>query len=171
MVTLPRLKRLWESLMALGAYPGETDVRRGKRRIVVGFFFFGALTRVFAVAIELAEGVPGEAVVDLSAGIIAVLFLGLLQLKPDWFLWIVNAALFLILVEVLSATIILGGLVPSELVILFGLLAVIGALIVLSVRSAYCEISALRSATHREVRGALSRALSESADSPRDIRK
>jgi guanylate cyclase len=123
--------------MALGAYPGETDVRRGKRRIVVGFFFFSALTRVFGVALELAEGVPGEAVVDLSAGIIAVLFLGLLQLKPDWFLWIVNAALFLLLVEVLAVTIILGGLVPSGVIVLFGLLAVIGALIVLSARAAF----------------------------------
>jgi guanylate cyclase len=137
MAALPRLKRLWESLMALGAYPGETDVRRGKRRIVVGWFFFSALILIFAVPIEFAEGLPGEAVVDLSAAIIAVLFLGLLQLRPQWFLWIVNAALFLLLVEVLSTTIILGGLVPSELVILFGLLAVIGALIVFSARSAF----------------------------------
>ena len=41
------------------------------------------------------------------------------------------------LVEVLAQTIILGGLVPSSLVILFGILAVLGALIVLSVKAAF----------------------------------
>jgi guanylate cyclase len=46
-------------------------------------------------------------------------------------------ALFLILVEVLTQTVALGGMVPSDLVILFGLLAVIGALIVLPLRSAF----------------------------------
>ncbi|MGH2540577.1 MAG: adenylate/guanylate cyclase domain-containing protein, partial [Actinomycetota bacterium] len=47
------------------------------------------------------------------------------------------AALFLILVEVLAGTIILGGLVPSDLVILWGSLVVIGALIVLTTRVAF----------------------------------
>jgi guanylate cyclase len=49
----------------------------------------------------------------------------------------VDAGLFLILAEVLAGTIIFGGLVPSELVILFGLLVVIGALIVLSIKAAF----------------------------------
>ena len=50
---------------------------------------------------------------------------------------IVNGLLFFILVEVLSQTVILGGLVPSALIVLFGLLIVIGALIILSVRAAF----------------------------------
>jgi hypothetical protein len=59
-------------------------------------------------------------VVDPTAALASILLLGLLALKPDRFLWIVDAALFLILVEVLAATIILGGLVPSDLTILWG---------------------------------------------------
>ena len=56
--------------MSSGAFPGETDIQRGKRRIVVGYFFFGTLTRMGASASEFSEGVPGVALVDLSAAVI-----------------------------------------------------------------------------------------------------
>jgi len=137
MARLPRLRRSWDAVLSIGAYPGETDIQRGKRRIVVGFFVISALTRLFFSALEFGEGLAGVGVVDLTAALIAVVSLGLLRLRPDWFLWIVNAALLFILVEVLAGTIVLGGLVPSELVILFGLLAVLGALLVLSLKAAF----------------------------------
>ncbi len=122
--------------MSVGAYPGETDIQRGTRRIVVGYFVFGALVRLPVSASEFVDGPLGAGVVDLTAALTSVLLLGVLALKPDRFLWIVDAALFLILVEVLAGTIILGGLVPSDLVILWGSLVVIGALIVLTTRAA-----------------------------------
>jgi adenylate cyclase len=132
-----RFRRWWGSLMSLGAYPGETDIQRGKRRIVVGYFFYGALVRLPISISEFGDGVPGIAVIDLAAGLASVLLLGVLALRPRWFVGLVNVALFLILVEVLAQTVVLGGLVQSELVILFGLLAVIGALIVLPLRAAF----------------------------------
>jgi adenylate cyclase len=132
-----RLRRWWDSLMSLGAYAGETDIHRGTRRIVVGYFVFGAMVRLPISASEFGDGLPWVGVVDLTAALSSALLLSVLALKPDRFPWIVDAALFLILVEVLAGTIILGGLVPSELVILFGLLVVIGALIVLSIKAAF----------------------------------
>jgi guanylate cyclase len=123
--------------MSLGGYPGETDIQRGKRRIVVGYFVFGALVRLPLSISEFAEGLPAIAVVDLAAGLVSLLLLGALAVRPHRFVGIVDVALFLILVEVLTQTVILGGLVPSDLVILFGLLAVIGALIVLPLRPAF----------------------------------
>ena len=56
--------------MSSGAFPGETDIARGKRRIVVGYLFFGVPTRLVASAAEFSEGVPGVALVDLSAAVI-----------------------------------------------------------------------------------------------------
>ena len=132
MVALPRLKRRWDSLFSIGVYHGENDIQRGKRKIVVGYLFFGALTRFVVSATEFGEGLPGVGLVDLSAALISLLSLVVLRLKPGWFLWVVNAALFFMLMEVLTSTIILGGLVPSEVIVLFGLLSVLGALIVLS---------------------------------------
>lgn len=122
--------------MSIGAYPGETDVQRGKRRILVGYLAIGAVTRLIAALLELSDGNP-EAVVDFSAGLISALALGVLARKPHWYVWVVNAALLVILIEVLAATVIDGGLVPSEMLILFGLLAVLGALIGLSIRAAF----------------------------------
>jgi adenylate cyclase len=123
--------------MSLGAYPGETDIHRGTRRIVVGYFVFGELVRLPIAASEFGDGKPWAAVLDLTAALSSVLLLVVLALKPDRFPWIVDAGLFLILAEVLAGTIIFGGLVPSELVILFGFLVVIGALIVLSIKAAF----------------------------------
>jgi guanylate cyclase len=131
-----RFRRWWDLLMSLGAYQGETDIHRGTRRIVVGYFVFGALVRLPISASEFGDGLPWVGVIDLTAALSSVLLLSVLALKPDRFPWIVDAALFLILVEVLAGTILLGGLVPSELVILFGLLVVIGSLIVLSIKAA-----------------------------------
>ena len=110
--------------MSIGAYSAETDIQRGKRRIVVGYFVFSALFR-------------GAGVVELPATLVGIVLLGVLALRADRFLWIVDAALFFLLVEVLAGTIILGGLVPSDLTILWGLLAVVGALIVLPVGAAF----------------------------------
>ena len=123
--------------MAIGAYPGETDIQRGKRRIIVGYFVIGALTRLLFAIADFSGGLPGTGVIELSASLASLLLLGVLALKPHRFVGIVDVALFLILMEVLAQTIVLGGLVPSDLVILFGLLAVIGALIVLRLRVAF----------------------------------
>jgi len=136
MTALPGLRRWWDSVLGTGAYPGETDVHRGKRRIVVGYFVVGALTRMVASAAEFGAGSP-EGWLDLAAAIASILLLVGLWRKPWWFLGIVNITLFLVLLEVLAATVLAGGIVPSELVILFGVLAVLGALIVLRIRDAF----------------------------------
>ena len=67
----------------------------------------------------------------------SVILLIVLGIRPGWFVGVVNVALLLLKVENLAATVIDGGLVPSDMVILFGVLGVVGALIVLSVRAAF----------------------------------
>ena len=130
------LKRLWGSLMAVGAHPGETDIRRGARRIVVGYFFLGALVRfTFGSGARCSRRPRGW--VDLTAATLSVILLIVLGIRPSWFVGIVNTALLLLMVENLAATVIDGGLVPSDMVILFGVLGVVGALIVLSIRAAF----------------------------------
>ena len=70
--------------MSVGAYSGETDINRGKRRIVVGYFFFGAVTRLVFAAGQLSQSSP-EGWVDLSAGVMSVVLLVVLRFKPGWF--------------------------------------------------------------------------------------
>ena len=137
MATFRRVRRWWESLLTSGAYLGETDMQRGRRRIFVGYLFFGALVRVFFGGATLAEGDLVTGVLLLSFALASVVALGVLRSRPGWFVRMVSVFLILQLVDPLVETVAQGGLVPSGMVILYGLLAVIGALIVLSVRAAF----------------------------------
>ena len=136
MTALSGIRSWWGSVLDIGTYPGETDIHRGKRRVAVGYFVIGALARSFATVVEFSDG-SIAAWVDLTAAVASMILLFVLWRRPLWFIGIVNTALFLALVETLSATVLLGGLVPSEMVILWGIIAVVGALIMLGIRDAF----------------------------------
>jgi len=59
-----------------------------------------------------------------------------MRLEPGWFVGIIYVLLVFQIVEPLVETVAQGGLAASGMVILYGILAVLGALIVLSVRNA-----------------------------------
>ena len=136
MATFPRVRRRWESVLSSGAYPGENDVQRGRRRIVVGYLFFGALVRLTFAALNFDGGETQIGVILLLFGLVSVIALVALRLEPGWFVGIVYVLLVFQVVEALVETVAQGGLAPSGMVILYGILAVLGALIVLSVRKA-----------------------------------
>lgn len=118
--------------MSSGADPGESAVHRGRRRVAVGYMFIGAVSRlVYSLVAE-----PASAVVNVSAALISVGALFVLRARPTWFVGIVNVLLFVQLAEVEADTVVFGGLWPSGMVILFGFVTVIGALMVLDVRAA-----------------------------------
>ena len=137
MATFPGVRRRWESILSIGAHPGETNIQRGKRRIVVGYLFLGALVRLIFSVLNLDGGELQIGAVLLSFALISVIALVVLRLKPGWFVGIVYVMLILQVVEPLVETVTQGGLAPSGMVILYGILAVLGALIVLSVRKAF----------------------------------
>jgi guanylate cyclase len=120
----------------VGAPRGSTHLDRGRRRIVVGYLVIGAGTRLIAGVSELS-GVSPQVWIDPPDALISLILLGLLWRKPAWFVGIVSAILFIGLAEILAGTIVSGGLVPSEMVILWGVVIVLGALITLSVRAAF----------------------------------
>jgi adenylate cyclase len=123
--------------MGTGAYPGESEAQAGKRRIVIGYLVFGALTRLLIAALEFYAGLRWVGLIDITAAAISIVALVVLGARPSWFYGIANALLGLILVEVLAGTVVIGGLVPSAMVILFGLLTVVGGLILFPARKAW----------------------------------
>lgn len=130
------VRRLWERLMTIGEYPGESDIQRGKRRIIVGYFIFGPLVRVAFVASGFGQDAPWLSEVLLGASLAGVVALLVLRARPDWFIRIVQVMLFAQLVENLLETVTPGGLVPSGVSVSWGILAVVASLIVLGVRPA-----------------------------------
>lgn len=131
------LRRFWDYLMAFGAYPDEPDTQRGKRRIVVGVLASGVLLSLIGTIDSVDRNLPGVAAIDLALALTSGIALVALKLRPRLLVWIVNLVFLSLILNLSIETVLLGGLVQSELVILFGLLAVLGALITLSVRAAF----------------------------------
>ncbi len=119
------VRRWWESLLSSGAYPGETDVQRGRRRIVVGYLFFGALVRLIFAALNFDGGETQIGVILLSFGLVSVVALVALRLEPGWFVGIVYVLLVFQVVEPLVETVAQGGLAASGMVIVRRLLSAI----------------------------------------------
>jgi adenylate cyclase len=133
--SLPR--RLWNRLMAIGAYAGESASQAGRRRIVIGYILFSVPTRVF-FAIDAIDG--GRLVVGYTnflAAVVPAIGLVVLAMRPRWYVGVVHVLLAAIVLENLVPTVLLGGILEAEFTIAWTILAVIGALIALDRRAAF----------------------------------
>ena len=123
--------------MSIGAYPGETDSQAGVRRIVIGYIVFGIPPRLFFGAGTIAEGFTATGTVDILAAVVPAIALVALWRRPHWFVGIVNVLLLSILLENLVPTVMYGGLLEAGLLMSFGVLVPVGALIALESRAAF----------------------------------
>lgn len=123
-------------MMAIGAYPGETASQAGRRRIVIGYVVFSVPARlVFAVeAFDTARSIVGWT--NLWAALVPAIGLVVLARWPHWYSVVVNTLLAAGVLENLVPTVLLGGILESELTIAWTILVVIGALIALGRRAA-----------------------------------
>jgi guanylate cyclase len=124
-------------MMGLGGYPGETDVHAGRRRIVVGYVFFGFFPRMLGGFDGLSTGQTWIAVGDFLAGLIPVVALAVLARWPRSYVVVVNFLIAMMFVENIVPTVLYGGLVGAGLYMAWGLLAVVGALVALGRRAAF----------------------------------
>lgn len=129
--------RLLNYVLSIGSYPGESETQRGKRQIMVVAILLATLFTIPTVFSDLDAGYTISAIVQ--AAIIAMGFAALvaLRLKPYRFLWIINTIFVVVFVTQLVVTALFGGLFGSALAIVFGLIIVLGALVVFSVRAAF----------------------------------
>ena len=130
------LRRLWNRLMAIGAYPGESAARAGQRRIVIGYLVFGIPPRLLFALGAFGEGDAILGITNVIAAAVAGIALVALAQRPHWYVGVVNVLLAAVVLENLVPTIMLGGILESGLTIAWVILAVIGALIALDRRAA-----------------------------------
>jgi adenylate cyclase len=133
--SLPR--RLWNSVMAIGAFPGEGPAQAGRRRIVIGYILFSVPTRMLFGLEAMTEDRLVVGITNLLAAAVPAMGLWLLAKRPRWFVGIVHVLLAAVVLENLVPTVMLGGILESELTIAWTVLAVIGALIALGRRAAF----------------------------------
>jgi adenylate cyclase len=136
MVGRPRLRRLREYLLSFGAYPGEADTQRGKRRIVVGAAWVATLLTILTFLSDFNAGQFWVAVLNAVAAGVALVGLVVIRLRPHRFGLIFNLMLMTIFSTQLVITALYGGLLASGLEVVFGLIMVLAALVTFGVRTA-----------------------------------
>ena len=130
-----RLQRSIDYFLSFGAFPGESSTQRGRRRIVVGYAWVGSLMTLFPVAVDLMAGMPLVAFFSSLIVVVAIPGLFLIRAKPHRFAMITNVVLVIVFGIQLVVTALLGGLWPSGLTVLFGLVIVLAAAIALTPRA------------------------------------
>ncbi len=134
---MTRLRRLADQLLSFGAYPGESDTQRGKRRIMVAAIWLASLLTIPTTLTDLGAErfwVGALNLVTLAIGLGALV---VMRLRPHRFAPIVTVIFVTVFTVQLVQTALLGGLFPSGLVVIFGLIIVLAVLIVFSLRAAF----------------------------------
>ena len=128
---------LREALLSFGAYPGETEERRGQRRIIVGALWFSLpFIAVFSLVVLLREDRFWVGVVLWSIASINLAVLVALKIYPRHYEQIISVSFVANVAGSATIAIIQGGLIPSAVNNAWGLVSVLGAIIALGVRSA-----------------------------------
>lgn len=131
-----KLRSVWNTTLDIGEYPEESNVHRGRRRIVVGYMVIGFLPRIGAAAQGFDAGQTAVAWIDIAAAFIPLVGLVVLWRRPSWYEGIVHVLLLAVILENLIPTILLGGM-SSTMLIAFSFVVVVGALIALDRRAAF----------------------------------
>ena len=115
-------------LLGFGSYEGETQIDRGRRRIVVGALWISLPFIVASSLFDVADEVP---LVAILVGIQAVLHLGgliLVRQRPLWIVPILSVVFAYDVAGELLVSYLYGGLVNSGGTTIWSLIAVLAAL-------------------------------------------
>lgn len=130
------LRRLADRLLAVGAYPEESEAQRARRRIMVAAMSVATLLTIPTLLADFGAGYTWVALGNVGVIAVTVVALVALHRKPGSFAVIINLFLLAPFVHQLFETALFGGLLESGLVVMFGLIIVLAALIALGNRAA-----------------------------------
>jgi adenylate cyclase len=134
--TTPRWQQVMESLLSIGSYPGEPVTKRGSRRVVIVAVTVATLFTIPAAIVDLGAGYAWVGALNFTVVAATLALLVAVQLHPRGFPWFLTAYFVLVFVFQLVETALFGGLLPSGLVVVYGLLLVLGALIAIGIGAA-----------------------------------
>jgi guanylate cyclase len=135
MATLPLSKRLLEGVLSIGRTPDESDSRRSGRRVFMLAFIIATLLGMPAVIARFSQGYTWVGVVDLVALVISVLLVVVIAIRPTIYTACLHALFAASIVAPMLDTAMFGGLLPSGLLVSFGLVVALGALLAIDLRA------------------------------------
>ncbi len=136
MTDTARWRRLLEPLLAIGEYPGEPETKRSGRRVFLVAFLVATASSIPQVFADLENGYTWVAIANVATTVITIPLLVAINVWPHHFGGLVNAMLVMIFVSSLAEIAMFGGLLPSGLVVMFGLSFVLAAMLAISLRAA-----------------------------------
>jgi hypothetical protein len=118
----PKWRRSLEPILSIGSYPGEPEIRRGGRRVFILAFILATFFSMPQVFADLNAGYTWVAVMSFfSTFVLGPLILVAIWFRPRCFETLVTLMFVVITASLLIETAMFGGLLPSGLVVIFGL--------------------------------------------------
>ena len=138
-----RWRRFLESVLSIGSYPGEPETPRSGRRVFIVAFIMATLFSIPSAFSDLDAGFTWVAAMDFfTTLVVGPLALVAIWLRPRRFATLVNVMFVVIFVAQLAETAMFGGLLPSGVVVMFGLDFALAAMIAISLRAALWWLAA-----------------------------
>jgi adenylate cyclase len=143
MPATPNWRRTLEPILSIGSYPGEPETRRGGRRV---FIVGSIIATVFSIPLTFADLDAGYTWVG-AMGFFTTFVLTPITLVAVWrwprrFATFVTLMFIMVYAAQLVETAMFGGLLPSGLVVMFGLAFALAAMIAISLRAAVWWLAA-----------------------------
>jgi guanylate cyclase len=129
MSSRPLGKRLLEGFLSIGETPGESESRRSGRRVFILAFIVASLLSIPPLIARFTAGYTWVGIVDLVTLVIPLLLVVVIAIRPTSYVAAIHAMLAVIITGPLLDTAMFGGLLPSGLLVIFGLGVALGALL------------------------------------------
>jgi adenylate cyclase len=130
------MRRFLDFMLSFGAFPGESESQRSRRRIIVAAFWLATFLTIPTVFGYFASGFVWVGVANVIVIVVAPVLLLILDRVPHRFSAVVNAMFAVVYVLVLFETAMFGGLLESGLSAMFTVIMFVGALVALGTGAA-----------------------------------
>jgi hypothetical protein len=139
----PKWRLSLEPILSIGSYPGEPEIRRGGRRVFILAFILATIFSMPQVFADVDAGYTWVAVMGFfTTFILGPFILVAIWFRPRRFATLVTLMFVAIYTTQLVETAMFGGLLPSGLVVMFGLGLALAAMIAISLRAAIWWLAA-----------------------------
>ena len=135
---MPRIRvsqRLLEGILSIGASSDGSESRRSGRRVFILAFILASVLSVPATIARFEAGYTWVGVVDLVTLAIPILLLVVIAIRPASYVTSLHVMFVVIVAGPVLDTAMFGGLLPSGLLVIFGLDIALAAVLAISLRA------------------------------------
>lgn len=130
------LRRAVDRLLSIGAYAGEPETQRARRRIMIAAIWLASVATLPTIASDFAQGYFWSAMGSVVVLLVTTGVLVALSIRPSRFAALIIVLLATDFVVQLVQTTLFEGLLASGGIVLYDLIAVFAALFALGIRAA-----------------------------------